>query len=661
VTPAQLAIIAQNLVDLNDPQTLAAAIVTVIGTFFIGIAAALYGPFISDWWARKKLRKNLYRELVNWYETAYFYIRGNDLASRNAFFKPWDPSVNPDSPPEATHVRVGRSIVQAEMDPQIWRIGLIEKLVRLKDIFDVLNANLLNDSLYAKALANEDNLQLFYQLPESYDIAQCYENFRSAFEFKLTPYDFVPRSRFLASEEARKLSILEAKLDYLRIACLTIEKSEASGGLSASLLRKMRRGQERGTMIRSIGTAETDEWLPDCGRYDKLVALRSSGLPRRWCSHCKRYAEPIVYWKPIKQFKNELCSECGNVLPTIDELSKQLLPKSRWARIWSRFQSSNGENRKEAAANALAKNYAYNKTEQLEEDNIDCLIEGGLKDSSQQVRQCAATALKNLGSRLREVNVRECPDREDLKKRADDALIELLKRDKYPNVKEAAIEAIGQLHRGDKNDIPGPVSAELRKALHYTTIRRHRGRLGRHDAAVCTRRLRMDLPLLGQQRAAASAIGFIGAPSLFRSLLYCSCHSSDARRFRKNDGVENDVSPNAPRAPINFVERSKPAIKAHKDRRLAIVKALGSFGEESVDCLITVLEDDKEHPEVRKWAAYILAAVGTKDKVREPLIRVANEESHYQELQIAAKRALKWLSPQYGELGFHRREDTGWG
>ena len=604
MTPVQLAIIAQ---DLTEAQVFAAAIVAAIGTFFTGIAAALYGPFISDWWARKKLRRDLYRELVNWYETAQFHIRSHDLASRDAFFKPWYPEVEPESPSKMTHVRVGSSIIQAEEDQQIWRIGLIEKLVRLKDIFDVLNADLLNDSLYAKALANENNLQLFYQLPESYDLAQCYENFRSAFEFGVTRYDFVPHSRFLALKEARKLSVLEAKLDYLKIACLTVEKSADTGGLDGSLLQKMRRGQESGTMIRSIGTVTKKEWLPDCGRYDKLVAIRSSGHPLRWCLHCKKYREPVVYWKPIKQFRNELCGYCGNVLPTIDELSKQL--------------SSKRDDKREKAADALAKNYAYNRTGQLEEGNIKCLIDRLRKDRSRSVQLSAAIALKNLGWRLKKVKAEEEQGVDkDLRVPVVRALVNFLNR--YPSsnqgVRKTAIEAIGQVLSGSKNHVPVHVRSKLRKLL----------RKGSND----------------EKRAAASAIGFIGAKKLLPDLL--------------------NLLPSLYRP--NYAESSSTSDSQERDENLliTIIKSLGCFryesvgGEKPVDCLIAVLQRKEEDPKVRKWAAYILAAIGAVDEVKGPLTKVANEElekphddEHY-ELRIAARRALNWLSPSTKSLSF---------
>ena len=120
-----------------------------IGTIIVGVGGLLGGfyiPLINNYRARSKLRKGLYRELVNWYETAMFHIREHNGHAANNFFTPskLDELLLESSTNEKREVQnqafviVGRSILQAERNHQIWRIALIEKLIHLRDVFTQL-------------------------------------------------------------------------------------------------------------------------------------------------------------------------------------------------------------------------------------------------------------------------------------------------------------------------------------------------------------------------------------------------------------------------------------------------------------------------------------------------------------------------------------------
>ncbi len=65
----------------------------------------------------------------------------------------------------------------------------------------------------------------------------------------------MPSSRFLSPAEAKKLSELEARLDWLKITYLAVAQAEDSGEFDSNLLNKMRMGKRRGTMIHYTGEA----------------------------------------------------------------------------------------------------------------------------------------------------------------------------------------------------------------------------------------------------------------------------------------------------------------------------------------------------------------------------------------------------------------------
>jgi HEAT repeat protein len=415
----------QNHVDLNAP-----VIIASIGLISVAIGA-LVGPLVKEplvsSWEKEKLRNGLYRELARWYELAVWYRRDYDRKSENRFFTPSTFEVRPEATKIKKEPTVGESVLQAEgtshIRRQIGRIGrdsLQWKLAKLEETLARISVELTADNLYSKTLQDESQLQLFYQLKECAQISEFYEDFRYALEYKLTSYESVPSSRFLSPAEAKKLSELEARLDWLKITYLAVAQAEDSGEFDSNLLNKMRMGKRRGTMIHYTGEASE---------------------AARWCLHCKRYSEP-----ERRIFLKERCRHCENALPTIDEFTKQL-------------SASHGELRVEAAT-ALAKTYKYNFSE-LTLGNIRGLI-SALRDPLPQVRECAATALKRIGKGLQKVQAADGVV--DLRDEAVAVLVTKLSSfEKELRVKKAAIRAIGQIYRGSYN--AGKARKPLAQAL----------------------------------------------------------------------------------------------------------------------------------------------------------------------------------------------------
>jgi hypothetical protein len=66
--------------------------VTLTTGIVVGVLSALYGPFLKEWVEtradKKELRRSLYRELLNWYELALFYVKSYDEFSEDNFLRP---------------------------------------------------------------------------------------------------------------------------------------------------------------------------------------------------------------------------------------------------------------------------------------------------------------------------------------------------------------------------------------------------------------------------------------------------------------------------------------------------------------------------------------------------------------------------------------------
>jgi hypothetical protein len=221
----------------------------------------------------------------------------------------------------------------------------------------------------------------------------------------------LPSSRFLTVEEARKLALLEAQLDKLKIACRIVELHEDLAQIDKGLLHKMRARKPRGTTLYPIGAA------PETAT---------------WCSPCGRYSDPRRYWTLPTALARNACEYCDAHLPNIDELSSQLLSKSN--------------EKQKQAAKTLAKTYRYNKSE-LKHDNVKRLIKALILPLA-EVREDAATALMHIGKRLENVKA-EQHGYVDFRDDALNALIELLsRRETEASVRKAAVRAIGCISHG---------------------------------------------------------------------------------------------------------------------------------------------------------------------------------------------------------------------
>jgi hypothetical protein len=205
--------------------------VTLIGGIIAGALGALYGPVLNEWVQiradKRKLRNSLYRELANWYELASNLVKQYDRTSENNFFTTSVFNVRPEAP--SIDITVGNSIYQAKENLQIWRTSLQLKLTQLQDILPWLEKRVFNnDSIYSKMLEDESERKLFDQLKDSYALSERFEVFRAVFDFQLSPYNYLPSSRFLTSGEAKQLSLLEVQLDQIRKACLMVDEAEDS-------------------------------------------------------------------------------------------------------------------------------------------------------------------------------------------------------------------------------------------------------------------------------------------------------------------------------------------------------------------------------------------------------------------------------------------------
>jgi len=435
--------------DLNSP-----IVITAIGIVTV-VIGALIGPLILDKLRSErekwKLRHGLYRELVHWYENVSWRIKSLDRHySDMRFFESTTIELN--SPIQFSH-----SIFQAEENPQIGRLDLKQKIIDLQNAFSALEDELLKTNLYAETLKDDEVMQHLYQLNDSEIISDCYDNFLQAFKYQIPPYRAIPRGRFLTSEEAKELSLLEARLDHLRGACAAFEFHEDHGDLDGSLLAAMRRGKKRGTLVNTAGT----------GRETS-----------RWCISCGTYSDPWILGP--QALVNELCEHCGEKLLSVSELSRNL-------------ERRNSDEKRKNAADALEKTYKYN-TNELERENVDRLV-AALQDTILEVRTNVAFALAHIGKGLEKLDTKQDnnADLKDdvLKENVVKALIKKLsdKREKTI-MRQAAAIAIAQIYKNRRK--AGVARMPLKRALQDSND---------------------DI-----KRAAATAVGYIGDGGLFLSL-----------------------------------------------------------------------------------------------------------------------------------------------
>lgn len=238
---------------------------TLIGISGIigGILGAYYKPLISDAINRRVLRRNLYRELIYFYEKASFLIKSAAQTDEAAYISPTTISkegINGDN-----------SILQSQTNAQIWRGGLVEKLIHTDDYIKELAQRLVANNLYDEVQKNPQELRIFYQLEDSAALYDAYRDFLLLPTVSLDPHEYVPSCRLLNQDNARKLAALEFQFDTVKLACRAFEEKENAKELDSTLLRKMRGWKPRGTLF-----------IP----FDRISA------GHRWCKRCKEFVLP---------------------------------------------------------------------------------------------------------------------------------------------------------------------------------------------------------------------------------------------------------------------------------------------------------------------------------------------------------------------------------
>lgn len=285
-----------------------------ISTIVSGIVVAVYGPLISDIISRRRLRRTLYQELAYIYEYMTYKINHFDDTIKENFFSPSEFNVGPEQNPQP---KIGNSIFQSQINPQIWRGALKGELDNLRSALSEFKQYMIDNNLYNKILADQDDLKHFYQLKDSYQIAEKYNNIFRALSSELSSYEYVPRSPFLTKKEATELSLLEYQFDMLKIANAAFDFDENEGYIDAKLLNKMRRGRAKGTLVFS-----------------------SSGISRSFklCIHCNQHVIPeqttlskwfLPFALLFRALTEEQCSTCKSKLLSFENvihlLSTQLV------------------------------------------------------------------------------------------------------------------------------------------------------------------------------------------------------------------------------------------------------------------------------------------------------------------------------------------------
>jgi HEAT repeat protein len=285
-----------------------------------GVLGAFYGPLVSDYLKRRRLRQNLYRELVDLYERAIWWISLNDEAEKAAYITP----STFDRSGRATST-MGGSIYQSQLNPQIFRSALKWKLQNLNLAAAKMEARLIDNNLYHKMLANDEDLRLFYQLNDSLSLETVFDNFLLAPTWKLPPFQYVPTTSLLTKEEANRLCLLEAQFDWLKIACRAYEEAEDQKGLDTNLLQWMRGWRPRGTLMCTFGQmSKNATW---CGRCEEFVPPKG---PNPLVSLARYYAD---WFTSRGRFGNALakerCNNCGAAFPSVEHALESLYTKFR--------------------------------------------------------------------------------------------------------------------------------------------------------------------------------------------------------------------------------------------------------------------------------------------------------------------------------------------
>jgi HEAT repeat protein len=586
---------------LDVDPAITAAVITAAATFVGGLLVALYGPRVSERAKNNKLRNGLYRELINWYESILWYIKYYDQRSEARLFTPSSFRVSQDAPSSSLRPITGCSILRSEAEPHIGRPGrrdLQFKLEKLHEMFARLKKELLVSNLYLQTLQNQDLLQRLYHIKDSFPICIAFEDFRYAFDYEFEPYDSVPHSRFLTLDEAKELSLLEERLDWLKIACVSFEVAEDARDLDACLLDRMRRGKPRGTLVYTTGEPpETARWCNYCKTYSKPIKWRyiqwlmafpvthdfyymflrktrySSTRLRGWFISIVNsfFAQDVGHWL----FLREHCEYCRRKLPTLDELSEQLC------------QGKNCEERKKAAE-VLAKIYRFNTVEFKKAVHTEPLILA-LQDEAAEVREAATTALMHIAKH----KFQDKPSEAELELVAQ-ALMDILKNTgEGSTVRKAAIKAVGEIY---KNKSAGKALEPLVQALNDI------------DEEV--------------REAAATAARSIGDERLY-------FHLCNSLRFTKNPSAQAEL-----------------------------VRALGRFGRESISLLTEVLNDKCMATRARRQAAVSMGNVGYVQEVWQPLTEIVADLSSNICLRDDARQALTWLKPQFQQRVWLRPQDN---
>lgn len=584
---------------LGIDSTVLAAIITGVVTFAVGVIVAFYGPRFSERAQTNKLKKGLYRELVNWYELIRWYLKYYDLRSQERLFI--IESAFPSGKQLAEPPEIGRSIKQSEKSPAIGRPGrrdLQFKIEKLHEIFSRLSKEMLVTSLYLQTLGNEELLQRLYHIKESFPLSQLYEDFLLGFHYEFEPHVYLAQSQFLTKKEGNELSLLEYRLDWLRSACASFDDYERKEELDARLLDRLRRGKPRGILVSTTGAPHvTARWCTKCNIHSEPVKpilwrwlmgfsithdfyfefLKEPECPDPERSQKVRRATLINAFNRFREIPlvhifliREHCRCCRRGLPTVNELT-------------ARLSCSDSQRELEIAVNVLAKTFEYNTVDFNRDVHFNPLI-ATFEDENQDaiVHKAAINALKQVAIHgflddLSEARERLCLA---INKLLHDIKVEV-------SIREIAIEIVGELYKNSSSPPPHVIIEPLLQALSDTS---------------------------DQMRiAAAKAIRLIGDETLVGEVY-------DGLRYASGPVAEEQV-----------------------------VRALGRLGRGALPSLVDVLNDERIGPKARAKAARSLGNMGLMDEVWQELTQKAQDTSCDFDLREGVREALTWLEPQHQE------------
>ena len=377
-----------------------------------GVLGAFYGPLVSDYLKRRRLRQNLYRELVDLYERAIWYISLQDESDKANYITPSTFDRSGEVLPT-----VGNSISQSQRNPQIWRSALKWKLQCLNDTAAEIEARLIDNNLYHKMLANDENLRLFYQLNDSLELETAFGNFLLESTWKLSPFQYIPTTPFLTQEEARQFCLKETQFDWLKLACKALEQGEDKQALDSKLLKWMRGWRQRGTLLGTFGEiSKNTKWCKRCEEF--FPPKRLNALVSLACY----YADWLISLGGLgNALTQERCANCGSVFPSFEHAIEILCAK---------FRGGDDADLRSKAVLTVSQLYRFKESANA----ANALLEA-LKNDDVKLK-----ALEGLGSLSTKASF------------ATDAITGILNNgDESSEIREKAAWALGEVWKGHRN------------------------------------------------------------------------------------------------------------------------------------------------------------------------------------------------------------------